>query len=1022
MCQDLSMANRQIHCSCGFIYCVSQEITKSITDHYVVTKCPNCCTWANECLHCSACFMNSRYKNDLRSIKYHVEREHPKTLPYNHMSNESEMDTNQLDDMPDLSPRGKGDDADSDSDDDDDYHEPNDGADDFPLETAQPNDHPYHGSDQMEEIVDFDSFNIFSNKESNAYFWQEYICNIEDEVHGGLRGVVWRSLFRRKLYDKSRISSLSDTILLFNMTAHTMSNTHDENDTFFDILEVIIEKTNGTDFEVTVPIDHKAANEILMESKYGIYGNLPYEDVFEVNGHACVSLIGTLKSMYAHGIPIGFTQETDVPGNNRDWSNKNGSVAMTKLLEFMKGLNPHNKPTKYGSYIFWSDGFLRSFVKQKNNNVWILTVTFPDPKGSATSKYHTYCLAVGKSSNDHQPVIDHFLKEIETLASGVDVFCPKEGRFIRLQMALLAYIADRPERHSILNQSQGGTFGKRTLWSCVIDYKNLPYCDACFGNELRGILSDKYSPSNLRQCGRCCQWNMNSTSTANHKVKPSEVNIAKKYPTECDPMSPTPPEKRSVPINYLKPIQLSYCVMIRALRFAAHNVAHFKWNKGTTQAYLRSCAIPDRVTDKMYNQLHEMEDSEETTDGACQSDIYIPYVWRSSVSMCAWIDAGMHLIFHGIIATIMKVMEEVFAGEARQVPFEDLINPYLLSIQELRLDWLHVKTLPKTLWLAEDELGFSRILLFAYGQFFLNIKLRESSNISKGTLLSMRQMLIALHVMVALLMSPKDPIVDVTDRHIKIFLSCCQRFNSLYYDGNDEPFWSLKSNFVSLLNLASQIPEYGPIRWYWEGTCESYIQTVKKVLVSMRKTTSYFMRKMEVMQKVTTISWLKDKLRKNGGRERSQYPRMYHRYESLDEVKESFESGDLLSGLTTKIDEDETLEGHFWIVFGTKGRTISIVPVIIDKSQQSKLLCGLSYHGYRLGEDDDCISDLTRDELGEIVSDYCLLLPYSDDSETVFEKFYGIVFSDWDVIDVNGQKNLPELCPQEFALDAMTLT
>ena len=124
-------------------------------------------------------------------------------------------------------------------------------------------------------------------------------------------------------------------------------------------------------------------------------------------------------------------------------------------------------------------------MKQKNNNVWILTVTFPDPKGSATSKYHTYCLAVGKSSNDHQPVIDHFLKEIETLASGVDVFCPKEGRFIRLQMALLAYIADRPERHSILNQSQGGTFGKRTLWSGVIDYKKLPYCDACFGIALQ---------------------------------------------------------------------------------------------------------------------------------------------------------------------------------------------------------------------------------------------------------------------------------------------------------------------------------------------------------------------------------------------------------------------------------------------------------------------------------------------------------------------------------------------------------
>ena len=163
-------------------------------------------------------------------------------------------------------------------------------------------------------------------------------------------------------------------------------------------------------------------------------------------------------------------------------------------------------------------------------------------------------------------------------------------------------------------------------------------------------------------------------------------------------------------------------------------------------------------------------------------------------------------------------------------------------------------------------------------------------------------------------------------------------------------------------------------------------------------------------------------MRKNRGRERSQYTRMYHRYESLDDVKERFESGDLLSGLTTKLDEGETLEGHFWVVFGTKGRTISIVPVISDMSQESKLLCGLSYHGYRLGEEDDCIYDLTREELGELISDYCLLLPYRDESKKDFEKLYGIVFSDWDVIDMHGQKNLPQLCSQEFALDAMALT
>jgi len=140
----------------------------------------------------------------------------------------------------------------------------------------------------------------------------------------------------------------------------------------------------------------------------------------------------------------------------------------------------------------------------------------------------------------------------------------------------------------------------------------------------------------------------------------------------------------------------------------------------------------------------------------------------------------MHHIFHGIVARVMLAMEDAFAKEDRRGPFEDLINPYLLDIQELILDWLHMKPLPKTQWLAEDELGFSRILTFVYGQFFLNIKLRGSSNTTKGALLSTRQMLIALHVMIALLMSPTDPAVDLIERHIKVFLSCCHRFTVLF--------------------------------------------------------------------------------------------------------------------------------------------------------------------------------------------------------------------------------------------------
>ena len=112
-------------------------------------------------------------------------------------------------------------------------------------------------------------------------------------------------------------------------------------------------------------------------------------------------------------------------------------------------------------------------------------------------------------------------------------------------------------------------------------------------------------------------------------------------------------------------------------------------------------------------------------------EYWIPYIWRSVVGISVWINAGMHNIFHGVVARIMQAMEEAFTHDLKKTEFENLGNPHLLDIASLRLDWLHVKPLPKTQWLAEDELGFSRISVFAYGFSLLsNIKLRGNSNMS----------------------------------------------------------------------------------------------------------------------------------------------------------------------------------------------------------------------------------------------------------------------------------------------------
>ena len=83
-------------------------------------------------------------------------------------------------------------------------------------------------------------------------------------------------------------------------------------------------------------------------------------------------------------------------------------------------------------------------------------------------------------------------------------------------------------------------------------------------------------------------------------------------------------------------------------------------------------------------------------------------------------------------------MENVFTDKVKQTPSENLVNPHLQEVASLRLDWMHVKQFPTIMWLEEDELGFSRIMPFVYGQFFLNMTLRETPNTTKSTLLSMR--------------------------------------------------------------------------------------------------------------------------------------------------------------------------------------------------------------------------------------------------------------------------------------------
>ena len=148
-----------------------------------------------------------------------------------------------------------------------------------------------------------------------------------------------------------------------------------------------------------------------------------------------------------------------------------------------------------------------------------------------------------------------------------------------------------------------------------------------------------------------------------------------------------------------------------------------------------------------------------------------------------------------------------------------------------------------------------------YMDFFVQVwKKSRNSNTSNESLLNLKIMVNALNVMLNGLMSVRYTTEHFVDRHVKIFLSMCNKFARSYYDDRITPFWVNTQNFPSLLNLPEQIKHHGPLRWYWDGTRERYIQSVKKILKSMQQSSSYFVKKMILIQKLSVVQWMKSKI------------------------------------------------------------------------------------------------------------------------------------------------------------------
>ena len=85
-------------------------------------------------------------------------------------------------------------------------------------------------------------------------------------------------------------------------------------------------------------------------------------------------------------------------------------------------------------------------------------VIVSDLTGSATSPFHTHCLAIDGSSQDHTHMINYHANEIEKLMNGVDMHCGVSGADNWVQTYLEAYICNCVKKSAVLKTDQMGTY------------------------------------------------------------------------------------------------------------------------------------------------------------------------------------------------------------------------------------------------------------------------------------------------------------------------------------------------------------------------------------------------------------------------------------------------------------------------------------------------------------------------------------------------------------------------------------
>ena len=533
------------------------------------------------------------------------------------------------------------------------------------------------------------------------------------------------------------------------------------------------------------PKDISDARRILLDGRHSVMRNFPAPKVIQIGDHAVVKSLKEVIQIHAgHHGEFEFAYDASKTGTRRSKNGLNGTKACETLANrvysrLKEGSAVVSKPdgTSIGFITFWSDSFLNSFIKQKDNSVWLFCVTISPPPEDISRGTFTQVLAMGRSGQDHSDVISHFYDQLEELERGFPCYFGNDNTIRDVAFSLLYHSADRPERHNIQNVLDEGHFGKVTNYAVSISTEMLPACIDCY-KDLVGRLNDgKDIPK--RRCNKCFCWDIDPEDKA-QEVTPVKDDYPKE-PKKIDAggflaKEVLPPIGRVPGSEYIGPVRLSTTWLIQACTFAYEARRLNIWsNRAVFDEYLRTCCLSQARRD-IINEIATRDRKEKTHTNP---EGYIPKFWcyRDCFHGSLFPDMPLHALAHGMGGDVIEFFHGILTGFKRGNGFGNFVNATISDVASFGLDWCKPKKYPKSAWVGENIMAFLRLFSYLYGTYLLNHPLNKDHEALQD---SMKRMINAFQSMTSYLMSMEPGDTSIVRDRVKLFMSASHFCDKAY--------------------------------------------------------------------------------------------------------------------------------------------------------------------------------------------------------------------------------------------------